>query len=62
MPKPAFIVEGFMEKRIIQKLCPGTKVVRLNINGRDVAIEAIAKRIESHFRIFSNRYGAVLDS
>jgi hypothetical protein len=56
----AFLVDGQMEKRIIQKLCPSTKVLTLNSNGRDVTPEAISKRIGSLYRLLGNRYYPVV--
>lgn len=34
MPKPAFLVEGLMEKRIIQRLCPGNTVAIVYLTER----------------------------
>src|ERR1700692_1702768 len=56
MPDPAFIVEGHMEQLIIQKLCPGKPVQRLEINGDQVQISAIVDRIEIIYRILNNRF------
>ncbi|MCK5604962.1 DUF4276 family protein [Candidatus Pacearchaeota archaeon] len=55
MSNPAFLVEGLMEKRIIQNLCPGKVIRVLNCNGENVSISAIAKRIVSLVRILKGR-------
>jgi hypothetical protein len=56
MPEPAFIVEGHIEQMIVQRLCPGKPVQRLQVNGDDVEISAIVDRIETIYRILNNRY------
>jgi hypothetical protein len=56
MPSPAFLVDRHMEVRILGKICPGAPARRLNINGSDVAIPAIAKRAGSLIRLLNNRY------
>jgi len=56
---PAFIVEGKAEQKIIQKICPGTRVVILECNGTHVKMSAVAKRVASLFRIFGNRHSPV---
>jgi len=43
MTKPGFIVEGHMEKDIIQRICDG-RPVRMFHNGRSVAPSALAKQ------------------
>lgn len=60
MSKPAFIVDGFTEMRIVQSLCPNRPVQRLDLNGKDVKISAIAKKIASQIKIFSNRYYPII--
>jgi hypothetical protein len=56
MVQPAFIVEGHLEQRLVQAICPGKKVVLLGANGDHVEMETICDRIETHVRLFSNRY------
>jgi hypothetical protein len=56
MPDIAFIVEGQLEQRAVQAACPGRRVVLLGANGDDVRMETICDRIETQFRLFSNRY------
>ncbi len=46
----------FKKKKIIQKLCPDSPVNLTNLNGKDVAIDAIAKRLQSLINILNNRY------
>lgn len=48
----AFIVEGKMEKLIIESLCRGSRVQTIN-NGSDVSMEVMAKQIASHVRLIS---------
>lgn len=60
MKGPAFFVDGHMEKRITQRICPGAPVRVLNINGRDVNLSAIAKQIATQFRLLGNRYYPVV--
>src|SRR6266851_4407364 len=56
MPSMAFIVEGQLEQRAVNKACPNHRVVLLGANGDDVAIATICDRIETHYRLFSNRH------
>jgi len=55
MINPAFIVDGFTEKLIIQQLCPGRPISRTDLNGKNVTLDAIAKKIASLIRLFNNR-------
>jgi hypothetical protein len=55
MSNPAFIVDGFTEKLIIQNICPGRPISRTDLNGKNVTIEAIAKKMASLIRLFNNR-------
>jgi hypothetical protein len=56
MPSIAFIVEGQLEQRAVSRASPNHRVVLLGANGDDVAIATICDRIETHFRLFSNRH------
>ncbi|WLA39487.1 hypothetical protein QNJ95_42730 [Bradyrhizobium elkanii] len=56
MANLAFIVEGQLEQRVVNKACPNHRVVLLGANGDSVAIATICDRIETHFRLFSNRH------
>ncbi|EKE05301.1 MAG: hypothetical protein ACD_19C00364G0002 [uncultured bacterium] len=60
MSNPAFIVDGFTEKLIIQKLCPGKPISRTDLNGKNVTIDAIAKKIASLIRLFNNRFYPII--
>lgn len=60
MTRVAFIVEGQLEQRAVQKACPNQKAVLLGANGDDVAFATICDRIETHFRIFSNRHYPII--
>ena len=59
MANPAFIVEGIQEQMIIQKLCPGRKVVTFSgvngTNGKSVSCREIAVVIQKHLDIFGDR-------
>jgi len=56
MSKPAFLVEGQMEQKIIQAICPGIVVRRINCNGIDVSMRAIAKTLDANMRLLKNYY------
>ncbi len=56
MSNPAFIVDGQHEQKIVQKLCPGSPVRRLNCNGEQVEISAAAKRAASLIRLIGNKH------
>ncbi len=60
MSKPAFIVDGFTEKLIIQKICPGLPISRTDLNGKGVSIVAMAKRISSLIRILGNKHYPII--
>ncbi|MCG6205398.1 DUF4276 family protein [Rhodopseudomonas sp. HC1] len=52
----AFIVDGLTEKKIIQRLCPGSPIRTTGMNGKDVALKAIAKAANSLIKLFRGRY------
>lgn len=52
----AFIVDGFAEKLILQRICPGKKVSRLDLNGKSVTPEAMAKKIASLIRVNGGKH------
>jgi len=56
MMNPAFIVDGFTERNVIQNICPGAPIRRTDLNGKDVSIEAMAKKIASLIRVLNNRH------
>lgn len=55
MASPAFLIEGHMEKKILQSVCPGVPIRRIECNGEDVAMSVMAKFIETHVRLLNNR-------
>jgi hypothetical protein len=60
MSNLAFIVDGQMEQLIIGNLCPNKPVRLLNCNGRDVSIEAAAKRVASLIRLMRRNYPIII--
>lgn len=56
MEKPAIFVDGVMEKLILQKLGVTAKIITTGLNGKDVKITAIAKKVSSSIRILNGRY------
>jgi len=56
MTNPAFIVEGHLEKAFLEKICPGRTVRKLEVNGRDVALDAIIKRVETLSILFHGKH------
>jgi len=56
----AFIVDGQTEKKIIQHLCPDSPIRMTNLNGKDVSVAAIAKRVSSLIKLLKGRYYPVL--
>ena len=60
MTRVAFLVEGDLEQRFFQNVCPTSPVRKINCNGEDVSIEAIAKRIGTLGRLLQKRYSPVV--
>ncbi|MNK18106.1 hypothetical protein D3C87_363040 [compost metagenome] len=60
MSNPAFIVDGFTEKNIIDRICPRKPIRRTDLNGRDVTLDAIAERLAMHIRLLSNNYYPII--
>lgn len=60
MNNPAFIIDGFTEKKIVQELCPGQPVRRTDLNGKSVTIDAIAKKIAPLIRSLGNKYYPII--
>ncbi|MBN8685918.1 MAG: DUF4276 family protein [Chitinophagales bacterium] len=60
MPNPAFIVDGHTEQCFISQICPGRPIQRTNLNGKNVTISAIAKKISSMIRMFGNRHYPII--
>ena len=55
MTRPAFLVDGHLEKKVVQNLCPGSVVRIINCNGDSVKLKVIAKKIASQIRLLGNR-------
>lgn len=60
MINPCFIVDGQMEQMIINHFCPDKPVRLLNCNGKDVSIEAAAKKASSLIRLMKRNYPVIL--
>ncbi|NQT71834.1 MAG: hypothetical protein HQ553_03565 [Chloroflexi bacterium] len=60
MPEAAFLVDGHLEQKFIKRACPRKRVQRINCNGRDVAILAIAVRIASQCRLWKGKYRPII--
>jgi hypothetical protein len=60
MTRPAYLVEGDLEQKFIQNTCPGCKVQKINCNGDDVSLEAIAKRVGSLGRLVHERHSPLV--
>ncbi len=56
MSKPAFLVDGYTEKLIVEELCQGSKVRRIGCNGNTVSLEAIAKLVASQIRLMNTMF------
>lgn len=53
---PVFIVDGEHEQRFLQRICGTTCVVRqLSCNGKQVSVEALAKRAATLLRLLQNK-------
>lgn len=60
MINPAFIVDGQMERKIIQRVCPSKPIKLLQCNGKTVSYEAAAKRAASLIRLNKNHYPIII--
>lgn len=60
MNEPAFLVDGNLEQRFIQNVCPNKKVRILNCNGEQVSISAIAKRIATQYRLLIKKCSPII--
>ncbi|MET4292497.1 hypothetical protein [Bradyrhizobium sp. LB5.2] len=56
----AFIVDGLTEKKIVQRVCQGSTVRTTGLNGKNVALDAIAKVVHSFIRLFKDRHYPVI--
>lgn len=57
---PAFIVDGFTEKNIIDRICPNRPIRRTDLNGKNVTLDKIAERLGTYLRLFNNRYYPII--
>lgn len=60
MSKPAFIVDGFTEKLILEEICPGSKITRTDLNGKTVTIKAIGKKISALIKLLGNNFYPII--
>lgn len=60
MNNPAFIVDGYTEKYILQILCPGKPIARTDLNGKDVTIPALSKKIASLVKAMGDKHYPVI--
>lgn len=60
MTNPAFLVDGHLEKKFIQHICPGYVVRILQCNGEQVAIKEIAKRVITQCKLLKGRYRPIV--
>lgn len=60
MMNPAFIIDGFTERNILQNICPGAPIRRTDLNGKNVSIEAMGKKIASLIRVLNNRHYPII--
>ena len=60
MSSPAYIVEGFTEKLFLAEICSGHPIKRLEINGKNVSLEAIIDRIESLAVLLKGRHSPIV--
>jgi len=60
MDKPAFFVDGIMEKIILQKIGVSTKIITTDLNGKSVTVGAIAKKLASFIRVINGRFRPII--
>jgi Domain of unknown function (DUF4276) len=60
MAEPAFLVDGVMEQRILQRLCRGNVIRRIGCNGENVRMEVMAKFIDAQIKLMNNRYFPII--
>ena len=58
--KPAFLVEGSLEQKFIQQICPNCPVQKINCNGEDVCLDSIAKRVGTLGRLLHKRFSPII--
>lgn len=55
MNKAAFLVEGHLEQKFVRQTCPKSIVRRINCNGKNASMSAIARRIATQCRLLGGR-------
>jgi len=60
MNKPAYLVEGDLEQKFVQNICPNSPVKKINCNGDSTSVEAIAKRVGTLGRLLHKRYAPLI--
>lgn len=60
MNKPAYLVEGDLEQKFIQNICQGSPVQKINCNGDETSLDAIAKRVGSLGRLLHKRHSPLI--
>jgi hypothetical protein len=60
MTNPAYLVEGDLEQKFIQTICPGSPVRKINCNGDDVSLAAIGKRVGTLGRLLHKRHSPLV--
>jgi hypothetical protein len=58
--KPAYLVEGDLEQLFVQNVCPKFCVQKIGLNGHDVGVPAIAKRVGTLVRLLQRRYRPII--
>ncbi len=60
MNSPAYLVEGDLEQKFIQTICPGCPVSKINCNGDEVGLVAIGKRVGTLGRLYHKRHSPLV--
>jgi len=60
MTKPAYLVEGDLEQKFIQNICPGCAVQKINCNGDKTSIDAIGRRVGTLGRLLHKRHSPII--
>lgn len=60
MNKPAYLVEGDLEQKFIQSICPGCPVRKINCNGESVNLKAITSRVGSLARLLHKQHSPII--
>jgi Domain of unknown function (DUF4276) len=60
MNNPAYLVEGDLEQKFIQNVCQGAPVQKINCNGDETSLDAIAKRVGSLGRLLHKRHTPII--